>query len=64
MDKWTVWEEKKIEISQDDLSRLLTGVKMLAEGKRLPKQEHKDVWMLLHDRLAKLVEPEPKWLDE
>lgn len=61
MDRWTEWEQKKLEITQDDLSRLLTGIELLATGRRLTNSEQKDTWMLLHNRLAKLVEPEPSF---
>ena len=62
---WQEWENKQITITQDDLSRLLDGVKMLSEGRRLTTSEQRDVWMLLHNRIAKLVESEPKfeWQD-
>lgn len=57
--KWTAWEEKPVTLSQCDLSRLLTGAKLLAEGHKLNTSQKK-AWKKLFDRLNELIEPEPK----
>ncbi len=57
--KWTTWEEKPITLSQCDLSRLLTGARLLAQGRRLSEAQ-REAWEKLHSRLEGLIEPEPK----